>query len=65
MHIIISTTFQKKINILTVKNKLKKKRPEKYLECEINAQKDKKEQDNPKSSQEITYKRPKDDFLVG
>jgi hypothetical protein len=44
MHLIISTTFQKKkINILIVKNKLKKKRQEKYLECEINAQKDKEE----------------------
>jgi hypothetical protein len=31
----------KEINILTVKIKLKRKRLEEYLECQINAQKDK------------------------
>jgi hypothetical protein len=65
MHLIISTTFQKKINILTVKNKLKRKRQEKYLECEINAQKDKEERDKAKNSQEMTHKIPKGYFLVG
>jgi uncharacterized phage-associated protein len=45
----------KKINILTVKNKLKRKGQEKFLECEINAQKDKQGRDKAKSLQEITH----------
>jgi hypothetical protein len=55
----------KEINILTVKNKPKRKGQEKYLECEINAQKDKQGRDKSKSSQETTHKMPKSDFLVG
>jgi len=39
-HICINN-IPKEINILTVKNKLKRNRLEKYLECESNAQKDK------------------------
>jgi hypothetical protein len=49
----------------SLKNKLKRKRLEKYLECEGNAQKDKKQGDKAKSSQEITHKMPKGNFLVG
>jgi hypothetical protein len=44
---------------------VKRKRQGKYLECENNAQKDKKEQDKSKSSQELIHKMPKGNFLVG
>jgi hypothetical protein len=65
MHLTISTTL-KKINFLIVKtNKLKRERQEKDLECENNAQKDKREQDESKSSQVITHKMPKREILVG
>jgi len=45
----------KVINILTIKKKLKRKRLEEYLECEINAQKDKEGSDKAKSTQKITH----------
>jgi hypothetical protein len=44
---------------------MKRKRLEKYLECEKNVQKDKKGQDESKSSQVITHKMPKREILVG
>jgi hypothetical protein len=48
-------SIPKEINILTVKNKLKRKRQEKYLECEINAQNDKEGRDTAKNLQAITH----------
>jgi hypothetical protein len=44
---------------------LKRKRQGKYLECENKAQKEKKEQDKSKSSQELIHKMPKRGILVG
>jgi hypothetical protein len=44
---------------------MKRKRQKNYLEFENNAQKDKKEQDKSKNSQEITHKMPKREILVG
>jgi hypothetical protein len=55
----------KEINILTVKTKLKRKGLKGIPGMCENAQKDKKQQVNPKSLQRFPHKMPKSEILVG